>query len=332
MKVLMAGFAAAILAAVMFSAVNAQVLDTGSGYVVNNAAYLQASLVNQDPYPAEPGGYADLLFKIENIGTEKADNVTFELVPYYPFSLEPGSNPVTWIGSIGSYQKDNNAFQVKCRVRIDSEAVEGENDLTVKYSYGTSSYNTKTFNLTISNPGTKFEVVLQESSESSTTLAIVNIGLNNAYSVIARIPEQDGFTVTEPSSVVIGNLAGNDYTLASFQVSQSSASSGGRLFNRTQAPSGQAVPSETQGQITAKELKVEISYTDEIGQRRTVVKLVPMATTGYTATTTTSFSATRSSSTSMSQGYLYIIAGAAGIVAVIAFFLFRQRKGRKKRG
>ena len=63
---------------------------TNSTYI--SGVFLDVTFVSQDPYPAEPGQYVDLIFKLENGGNQEADNVIFEIVPQYPFSLNPGTD------------------------------------------------------------------------------------------------------------------------------------------------------------------------------------------------------------------------------------------------
>lgn len=39
---------------------------TTSGEIIEDV-YSRITLINRDPYPADPGGYVTLLFKIENL-------------------------------------------------------------------------------------------------------------------------------------------------------------------------------------------------------------------------------------------------------------------------
>ena len=94
---------------------------------------IAVTLINQEPDPAEPGKYADVRFKVDNNGSGEARNVIVELLPEYPFSLEPGANAVRNIGTIQSMQKGDVGVIVKYRLIVDEKAVEGENDLRVRY-------------------------------------------------------------------------------------------------------------------------------------------------------------------------------------------------------
>jgi hypothetical protein len=93
-----------------------------------------SKFVNQDPDPAEPGGYVDLRFKVENIGTETTNNVVFEVLPIFPFSIDPGNTGIVTLGSIDARQVGENAYVIRYKLRIDRNAVQGDNEVRVRYS------------------------------------------------------------------------------------------------------------------------------------------------------------------------------------------------------
>ena len=90
------------------------------------------TLINQEPDPAEPGKYADARFKVDNNGTEEARNVEVEILPQYPFSLYSG-DATRSIGTLQSKQKGDVGVIVKYRLKVDQNAVEGENEIKVRY-------------------------------------------------------------------------------------------------------------------------------------------------------------------------------------------------------
>lgn len=94
---------------------------------------IAVTLVNQEPDPAEPGKYVDVRFKFDNNGSGEARNVMVELLPEYPFSLEPGADAVRNLGTVQSMQRGDVGVIVKYRLRVDENAVEGENDLRLRY-------------------------------------------------------------------------------------------------------------------------------------------------------------------------------------------------------
>ena len=99
-----------------------------------NFARLDIQLLNQNPDPVEPGKYVELRFIVENLGGKQADNFIFELVPEYPFSLDPGSDVRRTIGSLNSYQTGDYAYVMYYNVRVDANAVIGDNKIRYRYS------------------------------------------------------------------------------------------------------------------------------------------------------------------------------------------------------
>ncbi|MFH0897755.1 MAG: hypothetical protein V1850_06905 [Candidatus Bathyarchaeota archaeon] len=275
---------------------------TTSSTIITGIPYLRAVMVNQDPSTADPGAYVNVLFKIENIGTNGALNTTLTLIPEYPLSLDPGVSPTVSLGTISGLQTGNNAYLVRYKLKVDENAVNGENEIKLKYSMGDGSvYNLAKFNITVSNPRTDFDVVAQDAS----TIAIANVGANSASSVIVRIPDQQNFRTNGTSASIIGNLNAGDYTLASFQI----------LSSRT--------PNSTNVSPAASNLTVEISYTDTLGIRRTVEKSVPF---GFSNIASTGRTLQRSQTSVVSNGLEYIIIGVVGIVVVVALIKIRSRK------
>lgn len=95
---------------------------------------LVVTYMSQDPDPVEPGGYVELKFKVENEGTEPAENVQVEILPEYPFTLDSGEDAVKSIGIIRGRQTGTDAFIVKFRLKVDKDAVSGDNTIDVRYN------------------------------------------------------------------------------------------------------------------------------------------------------------------------------------------------------
>jgi uncharacterized membrane protein YuzA (DUF378 family) len=292
------------------------VVSTSSGTVFLGATHLTLSLVNQDPIIADPGAYLDLTFKIENNGTDNAQNTTLELIPEYPFSLDPGASAVSNLGTINGLQGGSNAYLAKFKVRVDSNAVNGDNEIKARISSGDgTSYVVGKFNISVSNPRTDFDVITQD----STTLAVANIGSNSASSVIVSIPPQKNFRVNGATSSIIGSLNAGDYTLVTFQF-VSAFNDTGRNLTRGGIPGAIEVPSASglSGNVT-----VDISYTDLLGIRRIVEKSVPFVSS---SNSTGTFTRGTGQAFSMNSGLTYIIIGVVGIVVIVAFIKLRTRK------
>jgi hypothetical protein len=107
------------------------------------------NMVNQVPDPVEPGGYVEVRFKVENIGAETVENLVFELLPQYPFSLDRGSKAVKMVGDI-VYQAGDEAYILYYKLRVDKDAIEGNNPIKVRYSIDSGlTWSSKEFHVRV---------------------------------------------------------------------------------------------------------------------------------------------------------------------------------------
>jgi len=97
-------------------------------------ASLSLSILKYEPVPAQPNSYIDLWMKLDNTGSKDARNVTLEFVEQFPFSIDSGFERSYNIGSVPGFQ----SVVKKFRVKIDKNAVEGENEIKFRYSLGTT--------------------------------------------------------------------------------------------------------------------------------------------------------------------------------------------------
>src|SRR3990167_7603850 len=95
----------------------ALVLAAGTALAAVNTQYMgnapdfRVTISMQDPDPVEPGREVEVSFKIENNGTS-AENVAFEIVPEYPFSLVSGESALRQIGTIATSQESKQSVIV----------------------------------------------------------------------------------------------------------------------------------------------------------------------------------------------------------------------------
>ncbi len=94
---------------------------------------IAVNLISQLPDPAEPGSYVDVRFKFDNNGSGEAKNMEVEILPEYPFSLEQGAEKVKNLGTIQGMQRGDIGVIAKFRLRVDKDAVEGENEIRLRY-------------------------------------------------------------------------------------------------------------------------------------------------------------------------------------------------------
>ncbi len=94
---------------------------------------INVTMINHEPDPAEAGRYVTVRFKIENSGAENAQDVVIELLPKYPFSLDPGESAVKYIGSVRSRQLGDTGVITDYRLKVDENALEGDNEIELRY-------------------------------------------------------------------------------------------------------------------------------------------------------------------------------------------------------
>ena len=92
---------------------------------------LELSIPRYEPYPAQPGEYVDIWLKIENTGSGTANNIQIEMVDNFPFSLDPTTTANIDVGDIGIGQYE----LVRYKMIVAENAVQGENEISVTYSY-----------------------------------------------------------------------------------------------------------------------------------------------------------------------------------------------------
>jgi len=396
--------------------------STVAGQLVT-APVIGITLARYDPYPAQPGSYVNLWINVENSGAMDATNLTVELVPEYPFSLDPGVNPTSQVGKLSA----SDSVLLQYKVRVDENAVSGMNKLKVRYQtssgdtwaietldlyvLGKSKIDVSNVSTTTLEPGKPTEItftlenaggsmirdlafswtqadglilpvgsdnkmyintlgigektgvtfimttspdttpgvyplvltmsyadgngtstatseigfivggitdfdISAEGSSGQVSLSIANIGANNADSVMVQIPDQQSFSATGASSTILGNLNRGDYTTATFQISS--------RIQRNATAGGFGQPASNQS------LLVRIYYTDTTGQRQSIEKQVNLPSGTFSSSSSTTTGTSSRSAQSNGQGLIYIIIGIVGIAAVVGFFLYRQRKKKKK--
>jgi len=206
---------------------------------------IQVKQLKYEPYPVNPGEYFDLWIKAENVGEEPTENAVFELIPKYPFSLDAGEEALREYGQLGI-----KPVVLEYKVRVDEDAVEGTNEIELRYKADAddSVWFYETFEIQVADAQTDFDLVVQEINENEVSIAIANIGKNVAYSVIVRVPEQESFKANGISGQMVGNLEDGDYTLVGFEIVKTA---------RSDEP-----------------LELQIDYTDNIGERRSLIKEV----------------------------------------------------------
>jgi len=162
-------------------------------------------MINQDPDPADNGKYVDVRFKFDNNGSGIASDVEVEILPEYPFSLYSGT-ALRKIGTIQSRQKGDAGAIVKFRLRVDKNAIEGENEIKLRYRVDDQVWITpEEFFLDIEREEVIFaigsletepEKLIADTDDAKLSVELQNIGDGKAENVVVQVKLPDGF---EPS-------------------------------------------------------------------------------------------------------------------------------------
>lgn len=108
-----------------------------SAFVIAQASpgtRVTVELLSQTPDPVEQGQYVEVRWQVENAGSEGTNDFIFEVLPEYPFSLDPGVPSIQNLGRLGSYQVGDDAFIAYYKLRVDENTLDGSTELKYRYS------------------------------------------------------------------------------------------------------------------------------------------------------------------------------------------------------
>ncbi len=181
---------------------------------------LQISMLNQDPYPAIPGEYVKVVFQINGIRNAECGTVTFGIKEDYPIYLDPNvKNPI--IIDSGVYAKDYGSYYLApYKLRLDVNALDGDNPIEIFYSTRTSFNIVKEFNINVKDIRADFEVHVKDYNYATKklTLEILNTAKADVNALRIEIPKQESVEVKGSNRVNVGDLDSNEYTTADFEV------------------------------------------------------------------------------------------------------------------
>jgi hypothetical protein len=242
-----------VLTGLILSPAAAQDLSSDLGPSgISDGSNVDITLINQDPATAQPGEYVDLKFKISNQGLESAEDTSIELVESYPFSLDPDVSASRELGDLRGAAVGDDAYIVEYRVRVDENAVETENEISLKYTTGDDGFSvTRDFDISVDDVGTDFELSAGKVSARSIPVNLDNIGDKSADSVHVILPDQSGIVKEGLRTKVLGGIKSGENKVVDFAVSNISK---------------------------GESYRFEIHYTDGNGVRRELVRNIEIGT------------------------------------------------------
>ncbi|MBI5392027.1 hypothetical protein HZB00_03420 [Candidatus Woesearchaeota archaeon] len=259
--------------------------------------------IRQDPAPANPGEYTDVYLKLDNLGGS-IENPSFNLILPYPFLLDPYSDTSTRRASLAGGER----LSLRYRLRVDKNALPGDYEIEFRAYAGQTTFYPYFFNIQVDDVTSSFDVALQDVTKDGASIAISNIGKNAANAITVSLENQTDFELLGVSTSILGNLNAGDYT----------------LINTFIKP--------MQADHLEKKLRVQIEYTDKIGNRRSVKKELPVMMTtkiaqGFSELETNVLQSGKTQQMKSNSTTYFVIA--LIIVMAIAFF-YNRRKKRKK--
>ena len=212
---------------------------------------LKVSLVNQDPYPAIPGDLLKLVFQVDGVDSINCGDLEFSLEENFPFTFDPSSERV-YTMKAGTYnmQDYKTYFQAPFKVRVNEQALDGENLINFKYKSSTQpsgTYLTKQFKIQVKDLKADFEIFVKnyDFSTNTATFQVLNIGKEDISAVTVEIPKQTNVTVKGANKNILGDLNANEDTTADFEMTSNSSN-----------------------------INLIVYYTDLTGERRLIEKVV----------------------------------------------------------
>jgi len=226
-----------------------------------NTCNIKSTIINQDPYPATPGDYVKVVFQLDGVNNPECTDSIFQIITEYPFSLDSTETSAYNIKDVAYINNYKSTILIPVRLRVDKEALDGDNTLKTALSTISSGqqYQITNYNISVKDARADFDVILQDYSYATNklVLGVINIGKNDAEALVVRIPAQNTTEIVGNNEKIIGSLAANDDTSVTFD----------------------AAPK-------AGEIEVELSYNDKLGVRRTFQHTVTFLPRAFESTKT----------------------------------------------
>ncbi|MBW3003932.1 PLDc N-terminal domain-containing protein [Candidatus Woesearchaeota archaeon] len=98
---------------------------------------VRVTLLNQNPDPAEPGGFVELRFNVENTGST-VDEAKFEILEEFPFEVVSEA-----VHEISEFKgAGDNSYTLYYKLKVSEDAVEGDNEIKLRFTLGLGKWVT----------------------------------------------------------------------------------------------------------------------------------------------------------------------------------------------
>lgn len=212
----------------ILTAIAIMLLTVSAAYAVTDdiaqGSSLDATLLAYQPVPAQPGDLLTVYIQVSNEGSNPSPGGTIKILDSYPFTVETADAQKEF-PSIPA----QGTFLITAQVRIDKNANEGTNYLTVRiFPTSSSNYIERSLAMTIQGRSSALSVTSVESSpaiiapgeEANLTLTVKNIGDTRLRNVDANIDLTglDLAPTTSSNSRTVSSLAGGQSTTFTFNI------------------------------------------------------------------------------------------------------------------
>ncbi len=167
-------------------------------------ARTKATLLNQDPDPAEPGDYVELRWKVEKLGNDILEDLEYKLELEYPFSFDNGDDGLKSLGDWKGASDDDEFYTLYYKVRVAEDALEDDYEIKLKSTFNAASawqsedYDIRVGNIekpkfVIGSIATSPSKLSPDLEEAQIDIDLENIGDGNAENVKFEIDLPEGF-------------------------------------------------------------------------------------------------------------------------------------------
>lgn len=185
---------------------------------------IKTTLLNQDPDPAEPGKYVELRWKVEKIGTGTLEDISFELEPKYPFSIDDSETKIKKLNNWNGYSDEDEYYTLYYKVLVDNNAVldDYDIDLLIKYKTPTLIEEKRTYNIRVDDNKdpelvsglikTEPVKLLPDTTDNKLSVELINLGEDDAELVVGTLSLPEGFEKTYSYSLIssVGTITGGN--------------------------------------------------------------------------------------------------------------------------
>ena len=252
---------------------------------------LNATLLNQDPYPATPGDYVKLVFQIKGVDNPECNDIIFELLKEYPIEFNPGESGVRDFKKVNYIKDFESNILIPYEVRVNKDAIDGNNPIEAKFRSIGRARLSKEFDFEVEDVRADFEVYVKDYNylTKELTIEILNIEKSDIEALTIEIPKQKNIDIKGSSRVVVGDLDSNEYTTADFEA---------MVFNG--------------------DFELKIIYSDKINVRRTIEKTITFDSSYFTG---------RAADKETISTYTYIFGMV--ITLLITYYIYKRIKKKE---